>query len=369
MPWCPECGAEYREGIARCEKCDAALTEEAPVIETTPWRERVPVPLRRILSDLARALGYAAEAWRVLRRHPGLLALPVALAVFNAVERGTMSYVTYRYTSAGKEMVERWGPFVEGYPRGAARRMPLRSTDFFPIRKAVGHIAIPVTAASLTGTVQMVTLVSTWHSPEQLFYVAWALSLLALPLAAFSLAGYYGVVGKTVAEDVVFWPGFWRYARRYVLRFSLFGVLLIVIGGEWMPLIPLGARGGVYRAFTYIVPVITLAFGLTLVALVADDVALRKALKSGAMVVLRDLPIALCLLAAWVVVLGFTFLLGYLARITVEAPLLSLDLVKQQLYTIPEVAITEALLAAVGTWFLIVTFLWYRDRKAVEMQL
>ncbi len=30
MPWCPECGAEYREGFTRCSDCDVALTDAPP---------------------------------------------------------------------------------------------------------------------------------------------------------------------------------------------------------------------------------------------------------------------------------------------------------------------------------------------------
>jgi hypothetical protein len=30
MPWCPKCGAEYREGFARCSECDAELVDSPP---------------------------------------------------------------------------------------------------------------------------------------------------------------------------------------------------------------------------------------------------------------------------------------------------------------------------------------------------
>lgn len=30
MPWCPKCGAEYREGFARCSECDVELVGERP---------------------------------------------------------------------------------------------------------------------------------------------------------------------------------------------------------------------------------------------------------------------------------------------------------------------------------------------------
>jgi hypothetical protein len=30
MPWCPECGAEYREGFNRCSECGIPLVNEPP---------------------------------------------------------------------------------------------------------------------------------------------------------------------------------------------------------------------------------------------------------------------------------------------------------------------------------------------------
>jgi hypothetical protein len=39
MPWCPECGAEYREGFTRCSECGVALVNEPP-----PGTEQPPEP-------------------------------------------------------------------------------------------------------------------------------------------------------------------------------------------------------------------------------------------------------------------------------------------------------------------------------------
>jgi len=38
MPWCPECGAEYREGFTRCSDCDAPLVDAPPPAAGTPAR-------------------------------------------------------------------------------------------------------------------------------------------------------------------------------------------------------------------------------------------------------------------------------------------------------------------------------------------
>ena len=54
MPWCPECGAQYRDGFARCSECDVALVATLPVGE-----EVVPGP------EWVEVAGYTTEdeAW------------------------------------------------------------------------------------------------------------------------------------------------------------------------------------------------------------------------------------------------------------------------------------------------------------------
>ena len=362
MPWCPQCGAEYREGITRCPKCGVALREEAPAPEVRPWRERLPSRLRWIVDDFARAPGYAAEAWRVLRRHPVLLVLPLAVAVFNAAERGTMTYVAFRDTAAGREIMAR-------VPTGfdaRATEVRLRSRDLFPLWTAVDRCAYPVPAVSPQGTLQLVGMVATREARNSIVLVAWVMNLLVvLPLAALVLSGYYGVVGNAVAEGAVSWRSFWGYVRRYFVRFYLFGVLLAVATGGLVEIaLTRSATTGLYAAVTLVAEVITFALALTLVAVVAGEAALPRALRSGAAVVARSLPVAVFLLAMWVVALAFAAVLHYLIGLVLKASLPPVDIIALQPYLIPGNAVVDGLLAAIGAWLLIASFLWYRNRTA-----
>jgi hypothetical protein len=46
MPFCPECQAEYEEGVESCTDCGVALVAELPPGETPDVAEGEPVPLR-----------------------------------------------------------------------------------------------------------------------------------------------------------------------------------------------------------------------------------------------------------------------------------------------------------------------------------
>jgi hypothetical protein len=371
MPWCPQCRDEYREGSTHCPKCGLPLTDQAPPPLITPWRERLPPPLRSALDHCVpafldrrvRAAAYGSQGWRLLRRRRVLLALPLVVAVFNAVEFGTGAYVASRYTRAGRELMAQSPEPLDA----RTRESRLRSRDLFPMWEAVNRLAYPVPDPLLKGASEVVLLAAAGSSPsgEISLFLSWMLLLLlSLPLEAIVLAGYYGVLWRAVTEEVVPWPSFWIYARRYALRFYLFGVLLsAVTAGPVTILVRLPAEFAIYRALSFAGWVATFALALTLVAVVADDAPLRRALRSGAAVLLRDLPVALSLLATWLVALALTALLSWLAGPALVAVLAPADPATLQLCMVPLEAVRNALLALVGTWLLIVSFLWYSDRR------
>ncbi len=75
MPWCPQCGEEYRPGFARCRTCDAELTAQPPADEPLPAAESVRETLLTVVPDevafaqVESLLGVAGIP--VLKKHRG----------------------------------------------------------------------------------------------------------------------------------------------------------------------------------------------------------------------------------------------------------------------------------------------------------
>lgn len=75
MPWCPQCGEEYRPGFARCRTCDAELIETPPAPQPLPTADSVRETLLTVVPDevafaqVQSQLGMAGIP--VLKKHRG----------------------------------------------------------------------------------------------------------------------------------------------------------------------------------------------------------------------------------------------------------------------------------------------------------
>ncbi len=299
MPWCPECGAEYREGASQCAKCGVALVEQRPVVPGP----RLPPFVARRVNEVVAALGYAVKAVRVLRMHPSLLLLPLALAVVNEAESVAGSYVMLRHTALGRQWVEQ----ARSSPPAPSRRVRVQVR--FQAGPPVPRVAFTGTAAVLYALVRGAeeggdSWGASGAAAPRMWLVSLVFSLLVVGgVNAFALGGYYGVARGAQATGRLEWGRFPSHAKRFLVRMWLLHALLGPIPWGLLGLLMPSWIGTVaITMWKWTMAGLLFFLAVTPFAIVVDDARLGAAMKRSVLVVIRFLTTAIVLILGSLVV-------------------------------------------------------------------
>lgn len=369
MPWCPQCGAEYREGFVTCAKCGVALVAERPASASRSWQESLPSVLRRPAADVLRGLDYALTALRLLYRHPIFLVIPLAIAVFNVADREVSRSGYARIeTTGGKEYVS------------------VSPDLWFRLQ-----LLPPVLASSLSSPAVSISLLSVQHAftepllealprtpsvpfPRGLIALIMALTtgstVLALLLSALLLAGYYGTAGLAAMGEAPTWTTFGRSLKQQWLRFWHFLLLVWAVGAWASYLAVLEAAPSRFATIWiyWVYPVIAFFLALGPFVIIVDNARVIEAARRSILTVARGLPVALTLLAITIVLKlavlwplqswAFRVVLNeYLGAL--HGPASSHELLR----SVPWGLAAYGWPAIVGAWLCLAMFLWYRDAR------
>ena len=306
MLWCPKCGAEYREAVAECATCGVALVEERPLAP----RPQLPLFAARRGDEVVAAFGYAVDAVRVLRRHPSLLLLPLALAVFNEAELAAGSYVVLRHTALGRQWAEQLRNVRPTPSRGLRlqvrldRGPPVARVEFSGARAVVGALAQGAGEGGISERASAAGALRMW-------WASLVFSLLVIAGAnAFVLGGYYGVARGAVATGRLEWGRFSSCAKRFFGRMWLFFVALGLVSWGLLGLLLLPSEGTTIGTlgtlaitiWKWVMAGLLFFLALTPFVIVVDDPRLGTAIKRSVLAVARCLTIAAVLILGSLVV-------------------------------------------------------------------
>jgi hypothetical protein len=196
--------------------------------------------------------------------------------------------------------------------------------------------------------------------------IATAISIVVfLPLPTFIASGYYLVVREAVSGGGSRWERFFPGVKHYFLRLLAYGALLQVV--LHLPLTLFVSDWPHWLRNWWMwgaLPLARFSLALAITAIVNDDVRLVTGIRRGVVVVYRRLLTALALLVMVGLLLfavqwpvrGISYLLeGWLPRV---------DAARALLVGLPLGMLLAACYAAVGVWFCVAAFLWYRDASA-----
>jgi len=371
MPWCPVCGAEYREGMETCAKCRVALQASPPPPREDPARAPLVRVLRAARRPVVEALHYAGGGCRVLRRHRALLVVPLLLALFQGYEGKMFHDVVNRPRLEAMRVhlpqQRDLGEWLSGYLR-SIREHPLYTLQ-------TPTFAIPCPRLNLRGTVKVIETsrqvdACEAHRREMAGERAspplhLGLYLLGPALSAFLLGGFFGQARRAVADDTFTWAEFVGDGRRYWFRLFLLlaGFCLLYAWRDFRRLVPALEQANAGEAY-YMPTLSAIWFFLALAwcAIVVDDARFGQALRRSVVTVARAAGVGVCLL-----------LLLSLARRLLHLPIgvgVELLRIRQQLppwglsHSLPAIVLGALVFALVATWFSLTALHWYRAARA-----
>ncbi len=377
MPWCPVCGAEYREGMETCAKCEAALQDGPPPPSEDSFEAARAIAVRLLRAaqrPILEALSHAAGGWRVLRRHRALLVVPLLLALVK-----------------GGEKMAWWAAYGRLFPetrqtatsndlelRDIVNLLPwsLRLRLLHPqVALAAEQVAVPVPWLDYQGTASSIEIGAQRparpgeDAPARVpanWPLRFGLYLFGLAVSSFILGGFFGAARSAVERDAVAWLDFGRDGRRYWLR--LFLLLAIVTALYRAPSLMIVERWSspestiLARLHFFAITIVSFFLALTWCAIVSDDVGLGRALRRSVVTVGRWAAVGVCLL----LLLSLVRLLLLLPVEVAEALLLMKYGAYQYmpLLHLPATMLRPIVAALVGTWFCLTALHWYRAARA-----
>jgi hypothetical protein len=330
------------------------------------------------MRDFSRAITYAREAARLLRKRPWLLWVAVGLGAWNALDAGAFTHLVYHGTAWGRaEARAREAPRLhQGLPSSAEgeRDEAAWSTAYARTRVQFRIAAPRVPTLQAKGAAALVWAVTLGRAGAEgdaghpLSGLGHSLlapifnTLLPLVVGFLTCAGYLGIVRDAVVSGETRWRRFWRHGWRFLWRLLLFGVLAGNLLDFAAGLLSGASRAGnpaVGWQSLRLVMVAVLYLEMTMFVVVWEGCSLWRAVKTAYRMAWREPGTALTVvagagLAQW---LAYQWYLPALSRFTEGAG-----------PTPPSAVLTmvlaNAAIHAIGAWFCVAAFLWCRAAAA-----